>query len=94
MQTFGRGRRVYLNLSLIVIVVVFSSLLVSIVMAESTGESTESSTAKVHIIYTEKPIDEEPKTYHLRTLSSALGRSVIKFLTLDLHEKEMNFVLG
>jgi len=45
---------------------------------EYTGEATGSSEAKVHIIYTEKPTDEEPKTYHLRTLSSALGRSVIK----------------
>ncbi|EOA34648.1 hypothetical protein CARUB_v10022211mg, partial [Capsella rubella] len=74
MQTFGRGTRVYLNLNLIVTVFVsFSSLLASIVMAESTGEATASSEAKVHIIYTEKPTDEEPKTYHLRTLSSALG---------------------
>ncbi|CAA7052388.1 unnamed protein product [Microthlaspi erraticum] len=71
MQTFappGPERRVlYLNL----IIVVFVSLLSLIVMAASTGEST--SEAKVHIIYTEKPTDEEPKDYHLRTLSSALG---------------------
>ncbi|KAJ4909481.1 hypothetical protein Rs2_04102 [Raphanus sativus] len=47
------------------------TLLSSITMAESTGEA--SSEAKVHIVYTEKPTDEEPKEYHLRTLSSALG---------------------
>ncbi|KAF8098117.1 hypothetical protein N665_0273s0018 [Sinapis alba] len=35
-----------------------------------------SSEAKVHIIYTEKPTNEEPKDYHLRRLSSVLGRSV------------------
>ncbi|ESQ28011.1 hypothetical protein EUTSA_v10019318mg [Eutrema salsugineum] len=67
MQTFASGRRVCLNL----ITVVFLSLLALIVMAESTGETP--SEAKVHIIYTEKPTDEEPKDYHLRTLSSALG---------------------
>uniref|UniRef100_A0A1J3K797 Subtilisin-like protease SBT3.3 n=2 Tax=Noccaea caerulescens TaxID=107243 RepID=A0A1J3K797_NOCCA len=66
MQTFAHpGRRVfYLNLIIV-------SLLSLIVMAASTGEAT--SEAKVHIIYTEKPTDEEPKDYHLRTLSSALG---------------------
>ncbi|KAL0877878.1 hypothetical protein Bca101_027584 [Brassica carinata] len=63
------GRSLYL-LNLIIIVVVLS-LSASITMAESTGEA--SSEAKVHIIYTEKPTDEEPKDYHLRTLSSALG---------------------
>ncbi|CAN6844645.1 unnamed protein product [Brassica oleracea] len=61
------GRSLYLNL----IVVVVLALFASITMAESTGEA--SSEAKVHIIYTEKPTDEEPKDYHLRTLSSALG---------------------
>ncbi|KAF8099559.1 hypothetical protein N665_0242s0042 [Sinapis alba] len=62
------GRRLYLTLLVIIVV----SLLASITMAESTGEA--SSEAKVHIIYTEKPTDdEEPKDYHLRTLSSALG---------------------
>lgn len=75
MKTFvPQGRRVYLSL----IVVFFSSLLALIVMAEPTGKSATSE-AKVHIIYTEKPTNnEEPKAYHLRTLSSALGRSVIK----------------
>ncbi|CAF1908830.1 hypothetical protein Bca4012_050040 [Brassica carinata] len=60
------GRSLYLNL-----IVVVLALFASITMAESTGEA--SSEAKVHIIYTEKPTDEEPKDYHLRTLSSALG---------------------
>ncbi|KAG2321702.1 hypothetical protein Bca52824_014915 [Brassica carinata] len=40
-------------------------------MAESSRSST--SEANVHIIYTEKPTNEEPKDYHLRTLSSVLG---------------------
>ncbi|XP_010534113.1 PREDICTED: subtilisin-like protease SBT3.6 [Tarenaya hassleriana] len=51
---------------------VFVSLLISsLVMAESTG--AQPSQAKVHIIYTEKPTDEEPESYHLRTLTSVLG---------------------
>ncbi|KAE8733472.1 Pectinesterase [Hibiscus syriacus] len=29
--------------------------------------------AAVHIIYTEKPQDEQPEAYHLRTLASVLG---------------------
>ena len=76
------GRSLYLNL-----IVVVLALFASITMAESTGEA--SSEAKVHIIYTEKPTDEEPKDYHLRTLSSALGRSVQKkknSIFLDFHE--------
>ncbi|CAH8359309.1 unnamed protein product [Eruca vesicaria subsp. sativa] len=40
-------------------------------MAESSKSS--SSEANVHIIYTEKPTNEEPKDFHLRTLSSVLG---------------------
>lgn len=83
------GRSLYL-LNLIIIVVVLS-LSASITMAESTGEA--SSEAKVHIIYTEKPTDEEPKDYHLRTLSSALGRSVKKKKknTIFLYFYEMGF---
>lgn len=89
MQTFASpGRRVfYINL----IVVVFVSLLSLIVMAASTGEAT--SEAKVHIIYTEKPTDEEPKDYHLRTLSSALGRSVIEIVHRRLTRETDEFRL-
>ncbi|KFK41610.1 hypothetical protein AALP_AA2G150800 [Arabis alpina] len=42
-------------------------------MAESTGATTTSE-AKVHIVYTEKPTgNEDPKSAHLRTLSTVLG---------------------
>ncbi|KAL1820246.1 hypothetical protein ACET3Z_015115 [Daucus carota] len=41
------------------------------VMAESTPSSTTD--AAVHIIYTEKPTDQEPEAYHLKTLASVLG---------------------
>ena len=30
----------------------------------------------VHIVYTERPHNEEPEAYHIRTLASVLGRSV------------------
>lgn len=77
------GRSLYLNLIIVL------ALFASITMAESTGEA--SSEAKVHIIYTEKPTDEEPKDYHLRTLSSALGRSVQKKKTIFFDFHEMGF---
>lgn len=35
------------------------------------GQSTA-----VHIVYTERPHNEEPEAYHIRTLASVLGRSV------------------
>ncbi|CBI18527.3 unnamed protein product, partial [Vitis vinifera] len=42
-------------------------------MAEVSGDGDSSSSAAVHIIYTEKPLNEEPEAFHLRTLSSVLG---------------------
>ncbi|XWS15399.1 hypothetical protein CRYUN_Cryun35bG0094000 [Craigia yunnanensis] len=41
-------------------------------MAES-GDSSKSSSSAVHIVYTEKPLDEQPEAYHIRTLASVLG---------------------
>ena len=35
------------------------------------GQSTA-----VHIVYTERPHNEEPEAYHIRTLASVLGRFV------------------
>ncbi|CAI9114752.1 OLC1v1015545C1 [Oldenlandia corymbosa var. corymbosa] len=43
----------------------------SISMAESQNPS--SSEAKVHIVYTERPQDQEPEAYHVQTLSNVLG---------------------
>ncbi|OAY23711.1 subtilisin-like protease SBT3.17 [Manihot esculenta] len=43
-------------------------------MAESvTPPAVDSSKAAVHIVYTERPQDEEPEAYHIRTLASVLG---------------------
>ncbi|KAH8490178.1 hypothetical protein H0E87_022634 [Populus deltoides] len=41
-------------------------------MAESVP-STADSSKSVQIVYTEKPQDEEPEAYHIRTLASVLG---------------------
>lgn len=64
------------NLFLLILII---SVLVSssVAMAEVSGDGDSSSSSPtVHIIYTEKPIDEEPEAFHLRTLGSVLGRSV------------------
>ncbi|KAK1361428.1 Inhibitor I9 domain-containing protein [Heracleum sosnowskyi] len=42
------------------------------IMAESSVPSSTGEAA-VHIIYTEKPTDQEPEAYHLKTLASVLG---------------------
>ncbi|KAJ7973930.1 Subtilisin-like protease [Quillaja saponaria] len=48
--------------------------LISITMADSAPKTTVSSTSSaVHIIYTEKPQDQEPEAYHIKTLSTVLG---------------------
>lgn len=44
---------------------------------DSNANTSSSSAPAVHIVYTEKPQDEEPEAYHIRTLSAVLGRSVI-----------------
>ncbi|XVF63290.1 hypothetical protein PTKIN_Ptkin09bG0076100 [Pterospermum kingtungense] len=40
---------------------------------DSSKSSSASSESAVHIIYTEKPQDEQPEAYHIRTLASVLG---------------------
>ncbi|CAN4097960.1 unnamed protein product [Withania somnifera] len=37
------------------------------------ADSQSSKEAKVHIVYTEKPEDQEPEEYHIKTLTSVLG---------------------
>ena len=56
--------------------------LFSIAMADSdpkpvVDSSATDSAPAVHIVYTEKPEGEEPEAYHIRTLSSVLGRFVL-----------------
>ena len=51
------------------------ALIFVIRMAESVPSTADSSsTASVQIVYTERPQDEEPEAYHIRTLASVLGR--------------------
>ncbi|GAU34330.1 hypothetical protein TSUD_20370 [Trifolium subterraneum] len=42
-------------------------------MSKSLDSDSSSSAPAVHIIYTEKPQEEEPETYHIRTLTAVLG---------------------
>ncbi|CAI8602073.1 unnamed protein product [Vicia faba] len=37
------------------------------------SDSSSSSAPAVHIIYTEKPQEEEPEAYHIRTLTAVFG---------------------
>ncbi|WCJ44155.1 Proteinase inhibitor propeptide [Euphorbia peplus] len=60
-------RRTQLSSSFLLSLISISLLIFTIEMAESANPSS------VHIVYTEKPTDEEPEAYHLRTLSSLLG---------------------
>ena len=41
-------------------------------MADSQA-SQSSNESKVHIVYTEKPENQEPEEYHIKTLTSVLG---------------------
>lgn len=72
----------------------FSSILLLILaflfaMADSAPKSVASSSeSAVHIVYTERPLEnEEPEAYHIRTLASILGRSVC-FLSLLFVSRE------
>lgn len=72
--------------------VIFALLLplICIAMSDSAAKpldsSSSSSAPAVHIIYTEKPQDEEPEAYHIRTLTAVLGRCVIDSLTLFFNQ--------
>ncbi|CAK9309677.1 unnamed protein product [Citrullus colocynthis] len=63
-----------LNFSSLVLVF---SLSLNLVLDSSamSGQSTDSNSASpaVHIVYMERPRDEEPEAYHIRTLTSVLG---------------------
>ncbi|XP_021287512.1 subtilisin-like protease SBT3.17 [Herrania umbratica] len=67
----------YIKSLLILCLIVNLSCLIE--MAESVDSSKSSSlssspsAAAVHIVYTEKPQDEQPEAYHIRTLASVLG---------------------
>ncbi|XP_059631933.1 subtilisin-like protease SBT3.11 [Cornus florida] len=64
-------RSILLLISLLLIWASSSSITVT--MADKAVDSSSSSAATVHIVYTEKPVSEEPEAYHIRTLASVLG---------------------
>ena len=55
------------------IFLIFSCLIIGLFEMAESGDSSKSSSSSVHIIYTEKPQDEQPEAYHIRTLASVLG---------------------
>ncbi|TKY53471.1 Subtilisin protease SBT3.5 [Spatholobus suberectus] len=69
------GTPVILKFSKLAILVFFA--LVCIAMSDSAAKPLDQhasgSSPAVHIVYTERPQDEEPEAYHIRTLSSVLG---------------------
>ncbi|CAK8571151.1 unnamed protein product [Lathyrus sativus] len=61
--------------SLTSFLIIFALLsLIIIAMSDSIdSDSSSSSAPAVHIIYTEKPQEEEPEAYHIRTLTAVFG---------------------
>ncbi|XP_058728262.1 subtilisin-like protease SBT3.6 [Vicia villosa] len=57
------------------LIIIFALLpLIIIAMSDSVNSDSSSSSAPaVHIIYTEKPQEEEPEAYHIRTLTAVFG---------------------
>ena len=64
--------------------VLLFSISLNLILSSSamSAQSVDSASASpaVHIVYMEKPRDEEPEAYHIRTLASVLGRSVCLLL--------------
>lgn len=73
--------------TVVFLLVSFFAIFVAAAMAEadetsstdSIVSSSASSRPAVHIVYTERPRDEDPKDFHIRTLASVLGRFVSYF---------------
>ncbi|XP_050214795.1 subtilisin-like protease SBT3.10 [Mercurialis annua] len=56
--------------SLILLLIFVISIICQINMSVSASDSSKPA---VQIVYTERPQDEEPEAYHMRTLASVLG---------------------
>ncbi|GFZ09771.1 hypothetical protein Acr_21g0003700 [Actinidia rufa] len=64
-----RSSALFTYLFLLSLIWSFTSSSIIAAMAENPSKSE----ASVHIIYTEKPENEEPEAYHIRTLASVVG---------------------
>ncbi|KAL2326699.1 hypothetical protein Fmac_025757 [Flemingia macrophylla] len=64
-----------LKFSQLAILVPFALLCLAAAMSDSAAKALgdQPSSPAVHIVYTERPQDEEPEAYHIRTLSAVLG---------------------
>lgn len=66
----------FLSLLLLLNLIIFSVFAMADESAPKSVAASSSETA-VHIVYTERPLEnEEPESYHIRTLASVLGRSL------------------
>ncbi|GFP96354.1 subtilisin-like protease sbt3.5 [Phtheirospermum japonicum] len=54
-------------------IVLTQILLLFSFLIPSMAADSSSSEAKVHIVYTERPNDQEPEAYHIKTLASVVG---------------------
>ncbi|NP_001265960.1 subtilisin-like protease-like [Cicer arietinum] len=61
------------RISFLVIFALFPLIIISMSDSALDSVSSSSSAPAVHIIYTEQPHEEEPETYHIRTLTAVLG---------------------
>nr|XP_043606897.1 subtilisin-like protease SBT3.17 [Erigeron canadensis] len=66
--------------SIIIIIISLSLIIISSSMAETQSSVPAAAaavpvkeTAAVHIVYTDRPVDEDLEIFHMRTLSSVLG---------------------
>ncbi|XP_060216646.1 subtilisin-like protease SBT3.3 [Lycium barbarum] len=56
--------------SILLLFLLFAAIITTMADSQTSQPSNES---KVHIVYTEKPEDQEPEQYHIKTLASVLG---------------------
>ncbi|XP_055829488.1 subtilisin-like protease SBT3.9 [Solanum dulcamara] len=56
--------------SILLFFLLFAAIITTMADSQASQPSNES---KVHIVYTEKPEDQEPEEYHIKTLTSVLG---------------------
>ncbi|XP_060198022.1 uncharacterized protein LOC132626997 isoform X2 [Lycium barbarum] len=54
---------------------VICSIFLVLCLVAATKSMGGSEEAKVYIVHTEKPEDQEPEEYHIKTLASVLGRA-------------------
>ncbi|KAL8216279.1 hypothetical protein R6Q57_023116 [Mikania cordata] len=72
-RSFLSSSNITLSLVFIITITISSSSMAEIGSSVPKSVSTPVEEATVHIVYTDRPPQEELEAYHLRTLSSVLG---------------------